>query len=140
MLSVVGVKDMGENQRPLLTRRAFPPLILAAFLLVLAQPMALAKDEARPPLASAEAVLARIKEAHPDAQILKIELLRNEEEEGPAWIYEAKLFPPDGRILKLAYDAQTLALLETTGGEHNGEGQHHQHGHRPCRLRLRRGW
>lgn len=90
-----------------------------------------AEAESTPALVPMDRVLAKVKAEHPHARILKAELLPAEEDSGRDWFYEVKLFPPDGRILKLVYNARTLALVERIGG---GDGPHRR------RLRLRRGW
>lgn len=143
---------MGENQKPLLTRRVLMRTALASCLIaVLAWARPAGAVEAPPAaetppaaLASSDGLMAKVKAEHPDAQILKIELLRGEQADLPEWIYEVKLFPPDGRILRLTYDARTLALVEAVGGGHacrhggrHGEGSY---GDGPRRLRMRRGW
>jgi hypothetical protein len=43
--------------------------------------------------------------------ILELEL----EEEESRWIYEVKLLTPQGNVLKIEYDAKTLALLTVKG-------------------------
>lgn len=84
-----------------------------------------------PALQPVDRLLAAVKAEHPQARILKAELLAAEDGTGRDWLYVVKIFPPDGRILKLVYDARTLQLLERIGG---GDGPHRR------RLRLRRGW
>jgi hypothetical protein len=107
-----------------------------ALLLFSALAPALASPENAPAgVASADSVIAKVKAEHPGAKILKIELTRGEDADLPEWIYEVKLFPPDGRILRLTYDARSLALVETAG-----PGSECRRGGGPARLRLRRGW
>jgi hypothetical protein len=125
---------MGDNREPPTTRRDFMRCALTPFFLaVCARPAGAAAGAP----AAVEGLLAKIKAEHPEAEILKIELLRGGEAGLPEWIYEVKLFPPDGRILKLTYDAKTLALVEALGGEY---GCGRRNGPRRRRLRLRRGW
>ena len=81
-------------------------------------------------------LLAKIKAEYPEAHILKVELLSGEPDSGQDWVYEVKLFPPDGRILRLVYDARSLTLLENAPGCGRGRGLGPCHRH----LRFRRGW
>lgn len=46
-----------------------------------------------------------------DAQVIEIEL----DDDDGRWIYKVKLLAPDGRVVKLEYDARTLALLKRKG-------------------------
>lgn len=85
------------------------------------------------PPASVDQLLARIRAEHPNARVLKVELLPSTVASGAGALYEVKLFPADGRIIKLVYDARTLALVEVIGGSDYGEPERR-------RLRLRRGW
>jgi hypothetical protein len=79
------------------------------------------------------ALLVKVRKNYPNAEVLKVELHRGDARDTPTWIYEVKLFPPDGHIMKLAYDAQTLAFLGAYG--------RYEAGHpRRRRLRRRRGW
>ena len=48
-------------------------------------------------------------------RVLKVELERETDHETPGWIYEAKVLTPEGHVLKLEYDAKTLALIEVKG-------------------------
>ncbi len=114
-------------------RRALLRRLTALFLgLTLLATAAAGANTADPPaLVSVDRLLARVKAEHPHAHILRAELLPAAEDSGHDWLYEVKIFPPDGRILKLVYDARTLALLERIGGK---RGRHRR------RLRLRRGW
>ena len=43
--------------------------------------------------------------------ILELEL----EEEDLRWIYEVKLLTPQGNVLKIDYDAKTMAVLKVKG-------------------------
>jgi hypothetical protein len=126
---------MGHDARKKkLTRRAvLRRLALVCFgAISLATGASASAGTANPPaLVSVDRLLAKVKAEHPRARVLKAELLPAEEGSGRDWLYEVKIFPPDGRILKLVYDARTLALLEQIGG---GGGPHQR------RLRLRRGW
>lgn len=81
-------------------------------------------------LRNMDALLSKIRADYPAAQILKAELHRGEEEGDPTWIYKVKLFPPDGRIMKLIYDARTLVLIGAYGRHEGG----------PRRMRFRHGW
>ncbi len=84
-----------------------------------------------PTLVSVDRLLAKVKADHPRARILRAELRPAGRGSGRDWLYEVKIFPPDGRILKLVYDARTLQLLERIGGGREW---------RRKRPRLRRGW
>ncbi len=114
-------------------RRALLRCLTVAFLgtALLVTAAAGASPADPPALVSVDRVLARVKADHPRARVLRAELRPATEDSGHDWLYEVKIFPPDGRILKLVYDARTLALLERIGG---GSGP------RRRRLRLRRGW
>lgn len=48
-------------------------------------------------------------------RILKVEVERETIDGRPHWVYEAKLLTPDGIVLKLSYDARSLALLKQKG-------------------------
>lgn len=48
-------------------------------------------------------------------RILKVEVERETIAGQRRWIYEAKLLTPDGIVLKLIYDARSLALLKQKG-------------------------
>lgn len=125
-----------QRGKPWRTLRALIFSALASFLLTPALAPADAMANPLPAgVATADGVLAKVKAEHPDGVVLKIELLRPENAELPEWIYEVKLFPPDGRILRLTYDAKTLAHIETVGGGH-----HCRHGGEHKRLRMRQGW
>lgn len=125
-----------KRRDPWRTFRALLLSALASFWLIPALPTASAAAEPLPAgVATAEAVLAKVKAGRPEAVVLKMELLRPQDADLPEWIYEVKLFPPDGRILRLTYDAKTLALLETAGGGH-----HCRHGGRHRHMRMRQGW
>lgn len=54
-------------------------------------------------------------------RILKVELERESHAGDLKWVYEAKILTPDGRVLKLEYDASNLKLLELKGRH-----EHHQ--------------
>ena len=58
-------------------------------------------------------LLARIRR-DVGGRVLKVELER-ETDDGPGWLYEAKVLTPEGHVLKLEYDAKTLELLEIKG-------------------------
>lgn len=55
-------------------------------------------------------------------RVLKVELEHEPDDEKPIWIYEAKVLTPEGHVLKLEYDAKTLALREVRGRHES-----HQH-------------
>jgi hypothetical protein len=65
-------------------------------------------------IAPLEQLLARLGERFP-GRILKVELEREDDRPGPGWVYEVKLLTPSGNVLKLEYDARTLALIEVKG-------------------------
>lgn len=46
-----------------------------------------------------------------DGIILELEL----EDEESQWIYEVKLLTPQGNVLKIEYDAKTMALIDVKG-------------------------
>lgn len=48
-------------------------------------------------------------------RILEVELERENHAGDLSWVYEAKVLTPDGRVLKLEYDASTMQLLKLTG-------------------------
>lgn len=48
-------------------------------------------------------------------RILKVELERENHAGGLTWVYEAKVLTPDGRVLKLEYDASNMKLLKLKG-------------------------
>ena len=54
-------------------------------------------------------------------RILEVELERENHAGDLSWVYEAKVLTPDGRVLKLEYDASTMQLLKVKG--------RHNHGH-----------
>lgn len=61
--------------------------------------------------ADVEKLLAKVKDEHPGASILKIE--REKHNGGSTTdVYEVKLLRADGQVLKLYYDAATLAPMQ----------------------------
>jgi hypothetical protein len=90
------------------------------------------KTDAQAPanLLNVDALLGKVRSDHPMALVLKVELHRGKEAGDPDWICEVKLFQPDGRIMKLFYNARTLTLIETYGQHEDG----------PRRFRLRHRW
>lgn len=59
------------------------------------------------------ALLERLRQTHP-GEVLELEL----ERENGRWIYEVKLLQPDGRLVKLEFDARTAQLLATRRKAH----------------------
>lgn len=115
---------MGENRKPLQQGRQW---LLALLLAILTASTVLAASptlpQATPPgVASTDALLTKLRRAYPNADILRVELQRGTTQGGPDWLYAVKLFPKDGRILKLVIDARTLALVESIGGGGGGAG------------------
>lgn len=106
--------------------RAGPALFLIALLLA-AGPAARAGDDherARTALREGRILpLERIVENARQrfgGEVLDVDL----EDEDDGFHYELKLIAPDGRIMKLDYDAATGALLRIKGGRRHGEGRH----------------
>jgi uncharacterized membrane protein YkoI len=60
------------------------------------------------------------------ARILKVELEQERYRGQLRWVYEAKIMTPEGNVLELEYDANSLELLELEG-EH-GRHRHEQDG------------
>jgi len=56
-------------------------------------------------------------------RILKVEVERETIDGRRRWVYEAKLLTPGGIVLKLIYDARSLALLKQKGrsGKRGGD-------------------
>lgn len=57
-------------------------------------------------------VLARVESSF-QGEVIEVEL--EEKDGGDRLIYEIKLLTPQGNLLKLIYDAQTMELLKTKG-------------------------
>ena len=57
------------------------------------------------------------------ARILKVELAQTRYRGQLRWIYEAKIMTPEGNVLEVEYDANSLELLELEGeqGRHRHE-------------------
>lgn len=117
----------------------WPRLSRAARVVVVTAALAVATAPAnadRPiPLTSAdiEQLLSKVKAEHPNASILKVERERSEGG-GKGEVYEVKLLRPDGQVLKLYYDAATLApVAHHANDDERGE-------HRRQRERRRGHW
>lgn len=61
------------------------------------------------------------------ARILKVNLAQVRHRGQLRWIYEAKIMTPEGNVLELEYDANSLELLELEG-EHGRQGHDHDDG------------
>jgi len=83
------------------------------------QPCALRDDAPLETSAAMEKLLARIKARYPKASILKIDRT-SQDLEGWILTYKVKLFPPDGRIVWLKFDARTLEALEGASADARG--------------------
>ncbi|NVN84923.1 MAG: PepSY domain-containing protein [Rhodopseudomonas sp.] len=84
-----------------------------------AQPCALHSDTPVETTAAMEQLLARIKASYPKASILKIDRT-SQDLEGWILTYKVKIFPPDGRIVWLKFDARTLEPLEGSSADSRG--------------------
>lgn len=69
-----------------------------------------------------DALLLKIRANYPNARILKVELTREGAAGEGGLAYRVKLFPPDGRIRKLMFDARTLAPLANAKADANLQG------------------
>jgi uncharacterized membrane protein YkoI len=67
-------------------------------------------------IVSLQTLLAHV-HRHFHARILRVELGRWHHQGRLRWIYEAKIMTPEGNVLEVAYDANSLELLEMEGGQ-----------------------
>lgn len=72
-------------------------------------------------VAPLEDLLARVASQF-EGRVLKVELEWEDHVPGN-WVYEVKLLSPDGRVLKLEYQARTLDLLRTRDRHERGRGR-----------------
>lgn len=79
---------------------------LVIALVTLSAGLAAAEPSREIPGPELERLMVKVKAEHPDARILKVE---REAEGGGPDVYEVKLLRPDGQVLKLYFDAATLA-------------------------------
>ncbi|KIZ39394.1 MULTISPECIES: hypothetical protein [Rhodopseudomonas] len=84
-----------------------------------AAPCALRGDAPVETTAAMQRLLAKIKARYPKASILRIDRT-SQDLEGRILTYMVKVFPPDGRIVWLKFDARTLEPLDGASAESGG--------------------
>ena len=119
----------GGRRSAMSARLAVPALVMAA---VVALGGAALADGKKVPPADLERLLSAVKAQHPQASILKVE--REAAEGNRGEVYEVKLLRPDGQVLKLYFDAATMAPVS-----HADEGEESPE-HRRRRERHRGHW
>lgn len=82
----------------------------------------LADGKVNIPAADLERLLSTVKAQHPEASVLKVEREPAEGRRGD--LYEVKLLRPDGQVLKLYFDATSLAPVLTHDEDDDGAEQH----------------
>lgn len=132
MLTMNGANPMEATMTAFPGAAWWPSLAMLARVVVAAAAIGVASASARAdreiPIASAEfeQLLAKVRAEHPDASILKVERERSESN-AKAEVYEVKLLRPDGQVLKLYYDAATLAPVIRSGDDDDERGKRHRH-------------
>jgi uncharacterized membrane protein YkoI len=69
-----------------------------------------------------DALLLKIRADYPNARILKVELTREDAAGEGGLAYRVKLFPPNGRIQRLMFNARTLEPLSNVKTDANLQG------------------